>query len=119
MSGSLSGERRTLTSFVISDTTSSRWRCNYVSLALEAAINARWSASLPKTVTPSCGDKKREMPFASHTRIFEFCMKERWERGKVFVNGERFPVYSEVLLDWLERRKIITKWERRRLRTNW
>jgi hypothetical protein len=89
---------------------------HYASLALEAAIKARWSASLPQKVTVSCGSDKVEMHFPSHTKIFEFCMKERWGRKKVLVDGNPFPFSSGMLLDWLVGEKIVTKWERKRLR---
>jgi hypothetical protein len=89
---------------------------HYSMLALEAAINARWSATLPRTVALSSGQKKAEMHFPSHTRIFEFCVKEGWGLGKVLINGEAFPSSPGKLLDWLEREKIVTQWERERLR---
>ena len=89
---------------------------HYAMLALEAATKARWSVTLPQTVTLSCGQKKAEIHSPSHTKIFDYCVKERWQRGIVFVNGERFPSSPDKLLDWLEREKIITKWERELLR---
>jgi hypothetical protein len=88
---------------------------HYASLALEAAIKARWSASLPKKVTVSCGSDKVEMHFPSHTKIFALC-KSRWGSRDVLVDGQRFPFSSKALLDWLEREKIVTKWERKCLR---
>ena len=89
---------------------------HYASLALEAAVKARWTASLPQAVTLSCGHKRKEMPFSSHTRIFDFCLKERWRLGRVLVNDEPFPSSSGKLLEWLEREKVVTKWERKGLR---
>jgi hypothetical protein len=89
---------------------------HYASLALEAAIKARWSASLPQKVTVSCGSDKVEMHFPSHTKIFGLCLKGRWRGKDVRVDGQPFPFSSEALLDWLERKKFVTKWERKRLR---
>ena len=33
----------------------------------------------------------------------------------MFVDGQRFPLSMDSLLDWLEREKIVTKWERKGL----
>jgi len=89
---------------------------HYAALAIEAAIKARWTASLPQNVTLACGGKTRDMAFPSQTKIFEFLMKEKWDRNKTLVEGKPFPASTEKLLDWLEREGIVTKWERGRLR---
>lgn len=92
---------------------------HYASLALEAAIKARWSATLPQPVTLSYDTKKNkakyEMHFPSHTKIFKFCNKERWEKRNVLVDGKPFPFSMGMLLDWLVNQKIVTNWERRGL----
>ena len=56
------------------------------------------------------------MMFPSHSRIVEFLMKEKWNRNKTLVDGKPFPASTEKLLDWLEHEKIVTKWQRGRLR---
>jgi hypothetical protein len=56
------------------------------------------------------------MPFPSHTKIFDLCLRKGWKRAGVTVDGERFPSSSEALLNWLEHKKIVTKWERKGLR---
>lgn len=89
---------------------------HYGALAIEAAIKARWSASLPQSVTLACGGKTKDMPFPSHTKIFEFLRREKWKRGKTLVNDKPFPASIPMLLDWLERERIVTKWEKSRLR---
>jgi hypothetical protein len=89
---------------------------HYAALAIEAAIKARWTASLPQSVTLTCGSKMKDMQIPSHTKIFEFCIREKWHRQKTSVDGKPFPGSSTMLLDWLEREKIVTKWERRGLR---
>ncbi len=89
---------------------------HYAALTIEAAIKARWTASLPQNVTLACGGKTRDMPFPSHTKIFEFLRNEKWNRRKTLVNGQPFPASTENLLDWLEREKIVTNWERKGLR---
>ena len=89
---------------------------HYASLALEAAIKARWSASLPQKVGVSCEGDKVEMHFPSHTKILELCRKRRWRARNVLVDGQSFPFSANALLDWLEHQKIVTKWERDGLR---
>jgi hypothetical protein len=89
---------------------------HYAALAIEAAIKARWTASLPQNVTIACGGKTRDMAFPSHTKIFGFLMKEKWDRHKILVDEKPFPASTEKLLDWLERERVVTKWERGRLR---
>jgi len=90
---------------------------HYAALAIEAAMKARWTASLPQNVTLASGGKTRDMAFPSHTKIFGFLMKEKWSRRKTLINGQPFPASTEKLLDWLEHEKLVTKWERRGLRT--
>lgn len=88
---------------------------HYASLALEAAVKARWTASLPNKVSISHGKNKVELDFPSHTKILNLCRKNRWYRA-VLVNRQRFPFSSEALLDWLVGEKIVTNWEKKRLR---
>ena len=109
--------RRMLTCLVIYDMTSIRLLCIYAALAIEAAIKARWTASLPHSVVLSSGVKTKDMSFPSHSKIFDFCVREKWSRQKTLVNGgSSFPASSTMLLDWLEREQVVTKWERRGLR---
>lgn len=89
---------------------------HYASLALEAAVKARWSASLPKKVTITCGSDRVEMHFPSHTRILDLCVRNRWRRPSVFVDAQRFPLSMNAVLEWLEQEKIVTRWEREGLR---
>jgi len=88
---------------------------HYAALAIEAAIKARWTASLRQNVTLSFGNKTNDMAFPSHTKILHFCKREKWDRNKTLVDGKPFPVSMTMLLDWLERERIVTKWERRGL----
>ena len=88
---------------------------HYASLALEAAIKARWSVSLPQKINVLCGRDKVEMHYPSHTRIDRLRRERKWRRCDVLVEGERFPATMHDLLDWLENKKIATKWERRQL----
>jgi hypothetical protein len=89
---------------------------HYSSLALEAAIKARWSTTLPQRVTLSCGPDKTEISFPSHTKILNLSLQRGWKPGQLFVDGKRFPSSTEKLLDWLEHEKIVSKWERKCLR---
>jgi hypothetical protein len=89
---------------------------HYAALALEAAIKARWTASLPQNVILSWNSKTNDMAFPSHTKIFNFCRREKWSHNRTLVNGNPFPASSTMLLDWLERQQLVTKWERKGLR---
>lgn len=89
---------------------------HYASLALEAAVKARWSASLSQKVAITCGGDRVEMHFPSHTKISDLCRRNTWRGRTVLVDGQRFPFSPNALLDWLEREKIVTKWEREGLR---
>jgi hypothetical protein len=88
---------------------------HYASLALEAAVKARWSASLLKKVAITCGSDKVEMHFPSHTKISHLYRRNAWRGRTVLVDGQRFPLTMNALLDWLEHEKIVTKWERKGL----
>ncbi len=88
---------------------------HYASLALEAAIKARWSASLPQKVAIACGSDRVEMHFPSHTKISDLFRRNAWRGRTVLVDSLRFPLSTNALLDWLEREKIVTKWERKGL----
>lgn len=88
---------------------------HYAALAIEAAIKARWTSSLAQNVTLACGGKTNDMAFPSHTKILRFCRREKWDRNKTLVDGKPFPFSMTTLLDWLERERIVTKWERKGL----
>jgi hypothetical protein len=88
---------------------------HYASLALEAAVKARWSASLPQKVAIACGSDRVEMHFPSHTKISDLFRRNAWRGRTVLVDSLRFPLSTNALLDWLEREKIVTKWERKGL----
>jgi hypothetical protein len=88
---------------------------HYAALAREAAVKARWSASLPQKVGITCGSDQVEMHFPSHTKISGLYRRNKWRGQTVLVNGQRFPLSMNSLLDWLEREKIVTKWERKGL----
>lgn len=89
---------------------------HYAALALEAAIKARWSASLPPKVTVSCVDAKIEMQFPSHTKISRLCRNNRWRGRPLLIEGQRFPSSMNALLDWLQNERIVGKWEREGLK---
>lgn len=88
---------------------------HYAALALEAAVKARWSASLAQKVAITCGSDKVQMHFPSHTKISDLYRRNKWRGRTVLVDGQRFPLSTNALLDWLEREKILTKWERKGL----
>jgi hypothetical protein len=89
---------------------------HYASLTIEAAIKARWSIRLPTMVAVSHGSEITQLQFPSHTKIHNLCFKNRWMMRDVRVDDEPFPFSTRLLLDWLERERIVTRWERGSLR---
>jgi hypothetical protein len=89
---------------------------HYASLALEAAIKARWTASLPPKVVLTHGIDQIEMSFPSHTKISDLRRTKKWDLRKVRIDGEPFPCSTRMLLNWLEDGKIVSVWERKCLK---
>ena len=89
---------------------------HYASLALEAAIKARWSAGLPPKVVLTHDIDRIEMSFPSHTKISDFRRTKNWDLRKVRVDGKPFPYSTGMLLNWLEDGKIASAWERKCLK---
>jgi len=88
---------------------------HYAYLALESAIRHRYNQSLgaKAVITNPKGEAVESSP--SWFNIFNFCERNwrKWKLSEIKVNGEKFPFNNKLLLDWLVKEKIITKWERR------
>ena len=55
----------------------------------------------------------------TYERITDFCRQNRkqgWNCRELKVSGEEFPSSMKLLLDWLLRKGIQTKWQRDRLK---
>ena len=89
---------------------------HYAHLAIESAIKHRYNQWMGEKVVLTCkkGNLSREMIKPSREGIFDFCKqnkKQGWDRYKLEVNGENFPVGMEDLWDWLLKNGIQTKWQ--------
>jgi hypothetical protein len=84
---------------------------HYAFLALEAAVHARWSASLPPAVVIECGAQRQEIHAPTHKKIFHFWQAQPWGKKKIRVNGKPFPYSSGKLLRWLVEERILTNWQ--------
>jgi hypothetical protein len=89
---------------------------HYAYLALEAAVHARWSASLPSKATVEYERQKEEINAPTHTSVFRLCQDLKWDVRKVRVNGTQFPHSSKRVLDWLVANRVLTNWQADRVR---
>src|SRR5262249_50273921 len=91
---------------------------HYAHLALDAALHARWSATLPASVVLSYHDKKsrqthqQTMNLPSHMKIREFSRQAGWRVSSVKVDGKVFPHTVNGVLGELTRQGYITQWQR-------
>jgi len=87
---------------------------HYAFLALESAIKNRYYQSFPKenTLTNERGESVK-IGDIDHQRIIDFCRRNRWNVYKLRINGEKFAFKTSDLLDWLEHKGIVTRWERK------
>lgn len=87
---------------------------HYAFLALEAAVKARYVASLGSSAKLT--DRKNrqlhyEMKNPRYYLIESFCRQQGWNRHTLLVNGEPFPHTGKKLLKWLVDKHLIRKWE--------
>lgn len=88
---------------------------HYAYLALEAAVQGRWSASLPPVVTILYRSERKEIHNPTHKTIYRLCRIQRWQMREIRVNGKHFPYSIHMLLQWLENERILTAWQRGRV----
>lgn len=87
---------------------------HYAYLALEAAVHARWSRTLPEKVLVEFGNGvKTQFPRTTHKQFYDHWKVDR----KLKINGESFPDSMNDLLRSLLRKKIIKKWQFDRIQT--
>ena len=89
---------------------------HYAYLALESAIKNRYYQSFGKEIVlTSHKGESVKVGRIDHQFIIDFCRRRRgWNVRKIKINNEKFVFYKWELLDWLVKKRIITKWERRR-----
>lgn len=92
---------------------------HYAHLALDAALHARWSATLPPSVVLKGQNKKtrkleqQTMLTPSHTKIRTFCQHTGWKIQGLTLDGNQFPHTVKGVVTELEKAKIITIWQRK------
>jgi hypothetical protein len=95
--------------FVYSFSTASQ---HYAYLALEAALQARWSATLPlRTTVLYSNGIQTEFQQPTHKELFR-----HWKvDSAIQVNGEKFPKSTHELIRALRKKGIITPWQVERI----
>ena len=87
---------------------------HYAYLSLESAVKNRYYQSFGKEIVLT-NDKGESVKIGSidHQLIIDFCRRRRLNPRKIKINNEKFAFTKMELLDWLVKKGIITKWERR------
>jgi len=87
---------------------------HYAYLALESAIKNRYYQSFDKEIVLT-SDKGEPVKVGrmDHQLIIDLCRKRGWNARKIRINNEKFAFTKEELLDWLVKKEIITRWEKR------
>jgi hypothetical protein len=71
---------------------------HYTYAAMEAALRARWSLSLPRPCKLTFKDREVETDRIGFGEIESYCTIHGWKIQKLFVNGKAFPWKSDMLL---------------------
>jgi hypothetical protein len=91
---------------------------HYAYLALDAALHARWSATLGRNVRLELREKNKPVhyetvEFTSHHGLRNCCKGRGWRVEHLWVNGEQFPRSLGMVIDSLEAKGVLTRWQRR------
>jgi len=92
---------------------------HYAHLALDAALQERWSAALPSSALLTWHNKKigrlekQNMASPGHMKIREFCKTAGWKVQGVAVDGKPFPYTVNRVIAELTDKHVITHWQRR------
>lgn len=97
---------------------------HYAYLALEAALHARWSATLVRPCTLKYADKKKaaeevSLDNPSHMAVRSYCRQRGWRTDRALVNGERFPHTAGAVLACLRQSGIVSDWQAEQLKNLW
>jgi len=97
---------------------------HYAYLALEAALHARWSATLTRPCMLRYRDKTKAveqvtLDHPSRAAIRSYCKQRGWRVEQVLVNGERFPLTAGAVLASLRRNGIINDWQAEQFKELW
>jgi hypothetical protein len=89
---------------------------HYTYAAMEAALRARWGASLarPTTISYTRNGVTESATFETtgYAAIERYCHAHGWSARKVYVNGRAFPRTSQQLLEWLQDEGVINNYQR-------
>lgn len=93
---------------------------HYAHLALDAALHARWSSTLPASVLLTLQKKKKvekqePMVSPSHVRIRNFCKINDWRIAAVRIDGQLFPYTINMVIEELAAKGFLSKWQRKRI----
>jgi hypothetical protein len=91
---------------------------HYAHLAIDAALHARWSATLPASVLLTLHKKKKvekqeTMLSPSHTKIRNFCKTYDWRVACVRVDGTPFPFTVSMVIEELAAKGFLSKWQQK------
>jgi len=95
---------------------------HYSYLAIESAVKHKYNQWLGEKVVLKFkkGNLSQEIIKPSYEKISDFCRqnkKQGWNYRNLKVNEEDFPWSMELLLEWLLKKGIQTKWQRNRLKS--
>jgi len=94
---------------------------HYAYLALEAAVYSVWGWTLSSPVEVVHLDRRSKMEEkltferTHHLGLRNHFERAGWSPRDVSVNGRRFPLGTQRILDWLETDKVIGRWQRQRI----
>jgi hypothetical protein len=91
---------------------------HYAHLALDAALHARWSATLPSSVLLTLHKKSKVerqdiMSYPSHMKIRTFCKCNGWRVASARVDGQPFPFTVNMVIAELAAKGLLSKWQQR------
>jgi len=91
---------------------------HYAHLALDAALHAGWSATLPTSVSLTLNKKNKvlkqeTMPSPSHVKINNFCKFHRWHPASVHVDCQPFPYTVDMVIAELTAKGLLSKWQQK------
>lgn len=97
---------------------------HYAYSALDAALHARWSLTLPDQNKLEHRRNSTQVDLAvvgrtTHAAIRAHCRRENWNVRKLTVNGDPFPHTVAMVLDSLRQQNAINDWQLNRFKEVW
>lgn len=89
---------------------------HYTYAAMEAALKARWGASLPLptklTHVRNGVREEADVERTGYAAIENYCDVHGWSIHRLQVNGRQFPRTSNMVLTWLQEDRVINDWQK-------